>query len=443
MREGQKSKGIVINLIMIFFVLCVLLLGFHLIKRYNEESAFDYMVLSSHIFADDMAVTSVAGEASELKWEVGGVNMATDCTSQLQRQAEVIGLHRGNAGENRRFEAVNMFPGDSQTQYYKVGVTFRNMVTIRFSVKVREGYEKLGEVLNLSIRRAGADQILYEGAINGLVGSIDQVLLSDDGETTEELYYEVTAYLAADVSNEYQNKALLADFSWWVEETENLRDNPLTGEGDGALIWLALAIISLLSLLILTHAFKHGGKMGRMHSLVYSKLVKGIAFSVALALGLGITTFALGYEILSVNENLFETGEVNLNLNDGSPIIGGETLLFEPGMTVVKDFFLENLSTCDVYYKLYFDNVVGDDAGILKVTVKDSDRTLYSGMLSEMNRESMSAADDLLREGERRELTIIFHCPEDSGNDIQGIEVIFDMSADAVQAVHNPDRQFH
>ena len=87
------------------------------------------------------------------------------------------------------------------------------------------------------------------------------------------------------------------------------------------------------------------------------KLTGGIISVVILALCLCVTTFALVWATVTVENNLFHTGTVKINLNDGEPVIQQHEFLFEPGMTVEKDFFIQNQSTGDVYYKLYFDNV--------------------------------------------------------------------------------------
>ena len=147
------------------------------------------------------------------------------------------------------------------------------------------------------------------------------------------------------------------------------------------------------------------------------KLTGGIVAIVILALCLCITTFALVYASVSVNNNIFHTGEVKINLNNGKPVIQEHEFLFEPGMTVVKDFFVENESTWDVYYRLYLDNVSGGLADVLTITVKDGDKTLYSGTANELTRKNVLAADDALKVGQRRDLTVVFHYPEQMGND--------------------------
>ena len=68
---------------------------------------------------------------------------------------------------------------------------------------------------------------------------------------TDELYYEITAYLDTSVGNDYQNKDLIADFKWWVEETGNLDDSPQTGDTSNILLWAVLAAGSLGMIIIL------------------------------------------------------------------------------------------------------------------------------------------------------------------------------------------------
>lgn len=172
------------------------------------------------------------------------------------------------------------------------------------------------------------------------------------------------------------------------------------------------------------------------------KLTGGVVTVILLLLCLGITTFALVYSMLRVDDNLFQTGIVKLNLNDGEPVIKEDEFLFEPGMRVQKTFFLKNESSCDVYYKLYFENVEGKLGDILDVTIKDQDETLYQGKLSSLTKEAVGPADDILKLQEQREFTILFYFPKETGNEAQNLGVSFDLSADAVQTKNNPERKF-
>lgn len=172
------------------------------------------------------------------------------------------------------------------------------------------------------------------------------------------------------------------------------------------------------------------------------KLTGGIVAIIVLAVCLVITTFALVYASVSVENNLFRTGEVKINLNDGEPVIREHEFLFEPGMTVKKDFFIENESTWDVYYRLYFDNVSGGLADVLEISVKDGDKVLYSGTANELTKKNVVAADDTLKIGQKRNLTVYFHFPEEKGNETQNLDLTFTMCAEATQTKNNPNKLF-
>lgn len=172
------------------------------------------------------------------------------------------------------------------------------------------------------------------------------------------------------------------------------------------------------------------------------KLTASVVTVVILAVCLCITTFALVWATVSVESNLFHTGIVRINLNDGKPVIEEHEFLFEPGMTVKKDFFIENQSTWDVYYKLYFTEVEGGLADVLEITVKNGEKILYNGKAGDLTKENVGAADDILKLNERRNLTVYFHFPEEAGNRTQNLVLTFSMRADAVQTKNNPDRLF-
>ena len=117
------------------------------------------------------------------------------------------------------------------------------------------------------------------------------------------------------------------------------------------------------------------------------KLVARVAGVILLVVALCIATFALSYPQVSVDENTFQTGTLKLNLNGGEQIISDQEFLLEPGRTMVKNFYIENEGTIDVYYNLYLENVSGDLADILDVTIKDGDKVLFEGKASELNKQ--------------------------------------------------------
>lgn len=173
------------------------------------------------------------------------------------------------------------------------------------------------------------------------------------------------------------------------------------------------------------------------------KLAAGIAVIAASAVCLVVTTLAIVLASVSIQNNLFYTGAIKINLNDEEPIIRGDEIIFEPGMTVKKDFFIENESTWEVYYKIYFDNISGELADVLMITVKDGDKTICTGTASELTRKNIQAADDTLKIGQKKDLTVYFHYPENSGNEAQGKDLSFTLCAEATQTKNNPNKLFN
>jgi len=172
------------------------------------------------------------------------------------------------------------------------------------------------------------------------------------------------------------------------------------------------------------------------------KLGMSVAIIILLAISLTVTSFALIFASVSVNDNYFLTGNVKINLNGGQPIIEENEFLFEPGMTVVKDFFIENLSSWDVYYKLYFGDISGGLADVLEIKITDGESVVCEGTMSELNRKNVTAAAETLKLRERRELKIYFHFPPETGNYAQDLTLSFSLCAEAVQTKNNPNRLF-
>ncbi len=163
------------------------------------------------------------------------------------------------------------------------------------------------------------------------------------------------------------------------------------------------------------------------------QLKKSIVLILLLSLCLCFTSAALVYSVVVVEDNVFATGTVKINLNDGKSVIKENEFLFEPGMTVKKEFFIENQSTCDVYYKLYFNNVDGGLADVLQIKICDGQEVLLSGTPKELGRKEVLPTDDVLSLGEKKELQIYFYFPSNIDNGSQNSHLSFDLSADAVQ----------
>jgi len=172
------------------------------------------------------------------------------------------------------------------------------------------------------------------------------------------------------------------------------------------------------------------------------KIRIGFMTLVILILSFAITTYALVIASVSVEDNAFTMGILDINFNDDEPVIKPAEFIFEPGMTVEKDFFIENEGTIDAYYRLYFDNVEGAVADVLEITVKEAENVLYVGKAAEMTRENACMSENALGSGEKVWLTAVFYYPEGEGNDTQKQFMTFDICTDAVQTKNNPDRLF-
>lgn len=174
---------------------------------------------------------------------------AQPASSDSQREAAVISLYRNHAEDNQPFQVTNMFPGDTETKYYCVKVSHSGDVIVHYRANVRPGYEKLAEVLRCRVVLLTTGETLYDGLMRDMPQSLTHGVKATES-TESELYYEIAAYLDTSVGNEYQNKDLIADFNWWVQDTGNL-DSPDTGDPFHIYLWVGIACSSLLILLCL------------------------------------------------------------------------------------------------------------------------------------------------------------------------------------------------
>ena len=174
----------------------------------------------------------------------------TQSTTAEAKKAATVELYNKQPEENTAFTVGNMFPGDSETKYFRVQVSFHDTITVHYKATVRPGYEKLAEVLKVRVNLLTTGETLYDGGIAAMPEGLTHQLASQKS-TTDELYYEITAYLDTSVGNDYQNKDLLADFKWWVEETGNLDNSPQTGDASNILLWALLAAGSLSVMILL------------------------------------------------------------------------------------------------------------------------------------------------------------------------------------------------
>lgn len=174
----------------------------------------------------------------------------TQSTNAETKKAATVELYNKQPEENTAFTVGNMFPGDSETKYFRGRVSYHDTITVHYKATVRPGYEKLAEVLKVRVNLLSTGETMYDGLMRDMPESLTHKLASKKS-TTDELYYEITAYLDTSVGNDYQNKDLIADFKWWVEETGNLDDSPKTGDTSSILLWAVLAAGSLSMMILL------------------------------------------------------------------------------------------------------------------------------------------------------------------------------------------------
>ncbi len=168
---------------------------------------------------------------------------STAATAEVKKAA-TIELYNKHPEDNAPFTVGNMFPGDSETKYFRVRVSYHDKITVHYKATVRHGYEKLAEVLKVRVKLLSTGETMYDGLMRDMPESLTYKF-SSPSTATDELYYEITAYLDTSVGNDYQNKDLIADFKWWVEETDNLDAPPKTGDTSNILLWAVIAVCSL------------------------------------------------------------------------------------------------------------------------------------------------------------------------------------------------------
>lgn len=172
------------------------------------------------------------------------------------------------------------------------------------------------------------------------------------------------------------------------------------------------------------------------------KAVSSIVAIVVLFCMLALTTYALITSFVSVEDNLFETGVVKIELNEGKTVFDGSDMNIEPGHSLVRDFTVKNTGTADVYVRLYLENVEGPLQEALTFFIYEGDKLLFSGAADEWTRESPCISDTSIAVGETRTLTAVVKMNEDAGNAVQNGGITFDMTADAVQSKNNPEQVF-
>ena len=268
MKQKKKIKIVIIILAILLGISLTALGGTLLYNRLASRPAATVTVPDNLITADEDTTKpdssdSQAPDSSDTEKPDGSYTktpdssaaasfsaVPTQSTTAEVKKAATIELYNKQPEENTPFQVENMFPGDSETKYFRVRVSYHDKITVHYKATVRPGYEKLAEVLKVRVNLLSTGETMYDGLMRDMPESLTHKLASQKS-TTDELYYEITAYLDTSVGNEYQNNDLIADFKWWVEETGNLDDSPQTGDTSNILLWAVLAACSLSMMILL------------------------------------------------------------------------------------------------------------------------------------------------------------------------------------------------
>ena len=241
--EQKKKIKIVIIVLACLLGLSLLALGGTLIyNKIANTAPATVTVPDNRITPDEDTTKPDSSDTEKPSGSAVQPAQSTAATAEVKKAA-TIELYNKQPEENTAFAVGDMFPGDSETKYFRVRVSYHDTITVHYKATVRPGYEKLAEVLKVRVNLLSTGEMLYDGLMRDMPESLTHKLASKKS-ITDELYYEITAYLDTSVGNDYQNKDLIADFKWWVEETGNLDDSPQTGDTSNILLWAVLAACS-------------------------------------------------------------------------------------------------------------------------------------------------------------------------------------------------------
>ena len=99
-------------------------------------------------------------------------------TTAETKKAATIELYNKQPEENTPFQVGNMFPGDVETKYFRVRVSYHDKITVHYKATVRPGYEKLAEVLKVRVILLSTGETMYDGLMRDMPESLTHKLAS-------------------------------------------------------------------------------------------------------------------------------------------------------------------------------------------------------------------------------------------------------------------------
>ena len=106
-------------------------------------------------------------------------------TTAETKKAATIELYNKQPEENTAFAVGNLFPGDSETKYYRVQVSYHDAVTVHYHAAVRPGDEKLAEVMRVRVKLLTTGETMYAGLMRDMPESLTHKLASSKSTTDE------------------------------------------------------------------------------------------------------------------------------------------------------------------------------------------------------------------------------------------------------------------
>lgn len=168
----------------------------------------------------------------------------------VYRPAATLELYKSKPEVNEKFEAVNMFPGDSLTKYFCVKVHHSADVDVFFKTEVTEQTKALGDVLNIKVTHIESGKVLYDAPFAEIDGKEIAEMFKVNSAKESVANYKIDVSLATSVGNEYQAAMLKADFNWYVKDKGALIP-PKTGDTSNIILWTVSALTSLALVILL------------------------------------------------------------------------------------------------------------------------------------------------------------------------------------------------
>ena len=179
--EQKKKIKIVIIILAILLGLSILALGGTLVYNKLANNTPATVTVPDNLITPDEDTTkpdssennSQAPDRSDTQTLSSSANASssavpTQSTTAEAKKAATIELYNKQPEENTPFAVGNMFPGDVETKYFRVRVSYHDKITVHYKATVRPGYEKLAEVLKVRVKLLSTGETMYDGLMRDM-----------------------------------------------------------------------------------------------------------------------------------------------------------------------------------------------------------------------------------------------------------------------------------